>query len=80
MKKLFSLLLIGSLFACGDGRDDNDADDLKIQKVMSNYKLLLKIAGQKQKETVHWNQLNRIQPENKLLPEKILPRSIRNMI
>jgi hypothetical protein len=29
MKKLFSLLLIGSLFACGDGRDDNDADDLK---------------------------------------------------
>jgi hypothetical protein len=29
MKKLFSLLLIGSLFACGDGRDDkDDANDL----------------------------------------------------
>lgn len=28
MKKLFSLLLIGSLFACGDGDDKNDADDL----------------------------------------------------
>ncbi|MGZ5246032.1 MAG: hypothetical protein ACXWV5_03070 [Flavitalea sp.] len=27
MKKLFSLLLIASLFACGDGSDDND--DLK---------------------------------------------------
>jgi hypothetical protein len=24
MKKIFSLLLIGSLFACGDGSEDND--------------------------------------------------------
>lgn len=30
MKKIFSLLLIGSLFACGDGREDNDdADELQ---------------------------------------------------
>lgn len=28
MKKIFSLLLIGSVFACGDGReDDNDGTD-----------------------------------------------------